>query len=89
MFCHITENWRARPLESRAVVVNCIANTTTKKGLKIGSALALDKYSVCQGLDENEYETGLKITDEEMNKIAIEGCQFHGEWNYKICAKTN
>lgn len=78
MFCHITENWRARPLESRAVVVNCIANTTTKKGLKIESAL-----------DENEYETGLKITDEEINKIAIEGCQFHGEWNYKISAKTN
>ncbi|MBU6391961.1 MAG: ISAzo13 family transposase [Planctomycetota bacterium] len=73
MFCHITENWRARPLESRAVVVNLIANTTTKKGLKIEATL-----------DENEYETGKKVTDKQMVTLAIEVCKFHGEWNYKI-----
>lgn len=78
MFCHITENWRARPLESRAVVVNLIANTTTKKGLKIEATL-----------DENEYEIGKKVTDKQMIELAIEACVFHGEWNYKIKANSN
>jgi transposase len=78
MFCHITENWRARPLESRAVVVNLIANTTTKKGLKIEATL-----------DENEYEIGKKVTDKQMIELAIEACVFHGEWNYKIKAISN
>lgn len=78
MFCHITENWRARPLESRAVVVNLIANTTTKKGLKIEATL-----------DENEYEIGKKVTAKQMIELAIEACVFHGEWNYKIKANSN
>ena len=32
MFCHITENWRGRPLVSREVVVNLIGHTTTTTG---------------------------------------------------------
>jgi hypothetical protein len=32
MFCHITQNWRGRPLRSRAIVVNLIGHTTTKAG---------------------------------------------------------
>ena len=47
MFCHITANWRGRPLVSREVVVNLIASTTTWQGLKIKA-----------GLDENRYEAG-------------------------------
>src|SRR6185436_9155808 len=35
MFCHVTRNWRGRPLTSRAVVVNLIGNTRTKTGLEI------------------------------------------------------
>ena len=35
MFCHITENWRGRPLVSRAVVVNLIGSTRTRTGLRI------------------------------------------------------
>ena len=77
MFCHITENWRARPLESRAVVVECIANTTTKKGLRIKAAI-----------DETEYETGKRISDDEMETIAIKEDPFHGEWNYRVCVNS-
>ena len=47
MFCHITENWRGRPLVSREVVVNLIGHTTTEDGLAIRSEL-----------DENRYPTG-------------------------------
>jgi hypothetical protein len=55
MFCHITNNWRGRPLVNREVVVNLIGSTTTDTGLQIR----------CQ-LDENSYETGIRVTDEEL-----------------------
>jgi len=73
MFCHISENWRSRPLESRAVVVNLIANTRTEKGLTIEAEI-----------DDAFYSTGIKIPDEEMAKLAIIRDEFHGEWNYSI-----
>ncbi len=73
MFCHISQNWRGRPLISREVVVNLISNTTTSKGLQVTAKL-----------DENQYQTGIRVSDEEFNSIALERCNFHGEWNYKI-----
>jgi hypothetical protein len=73
MFCHITENWRGRPLVSRAVVVSLIGSTTTKTGLRINAEL-----------DTNCYKTGLKVTDEEFATIKIKKARFHGEWNYTI-----
>ena len=73
MFSYISENWRGRPLITRETVVNLIGNTKTKKGLEIQSQL-----------DENRYEKGIKVTDEQMNSINIEKEEFHGEWNYKI-----
>jgi len=73
MFCHITKNWRGRPLVSRAVVVNLIANTTTEAGLEIQAAL-----------DLNAYKTGVKVSDEELAKVKLKKDPFHGEWNYTI-----
>jgi hypothetical protein len=73
MFCHITENWRGRPLVSRAVVVNLIGSTTTRTGLRIKAEL-----------DTNSYETGVKVTDEELATVEIRRAKFHGEWNYTI-----
>jgi hypothetical protein len=76
MFCHITENWRGRPLVSRAVVVNLIGSTTTKAGLRINAEL-----------DTNSYKTGLKVTAEEFTAVKINKARFHGEWNYTISPK--
>lgn len=73
MFCHITENWRGKPLLSRAVVVNLIGSTKTKAGLRIQAEL-----------DTNSYKTGIKVTDEELAAIKIKRHKFHGEWNYTI-----
>ena len=39
MFCHITANWRAVPLETREIVVELISHTTTSKGLTIHAEL--------------------------------------------------
>lgn len=73
MFCHISQNWRGRPLVSREVVVNLISQTTTDQGLAIQA-----------GLDDNRYPTGAKVPDELFNTIALERDEFHGDWNYKI-----
>ena len=73
MFSYISKNWRGKPLITRETVVNLIAGTTTTKGLKIQAVL-----------DENVYEKGIKVTDEELAGINIVRADFHGEWNYKI-----
>jgi len=73
MFCHITENWRGRPLISRAVIVNLIGNTTTDAGLTINA-----------DVDTNRYPKGVKVSDEEMAAINIKEHKFHGDWNYTI-----
>jgi hypothetical protein len=73
MFCHITNNWRGRPLLSRSVIVNLIGNTTTKTGLRITAAL-----------DTNVDETGLKVTDQQLAAVHIKHAKFHGEWNYTV-----
>ena len=73
MFCHITQNWRGQPLESRATVIELIAKTTTKTGLKVECAL-----------DERTYEKGIRISNDQMRQLAIEGDAFHPEWNYTI-----
>ena len=73
LFCHITQNWRGRPLTSRSAVVEFIAATTTKKGLTVR----------CE-FDANTYEKGVKVSDAEMAALNIEGDAFHPEWNYTI-----
>ena len=77
MFCHITENWRSRPLTTRMVVVELIASTRTAQGLALHAEL-----------DEAAYETGKTVTDEQMNSLAIERCDFHGEWNYSLSPRS-
>ena len=73
MFCHITENWRSRPLISRAVVVNLIGNTKTRAGLKVKAQL-----------DLNPYPIGQKISDEQFAAVNVKKHNFHGDWNYSI-----
>lgn len=73
MFCHITKNWRGRPLESLAVIISLIGSTTTGKGLKIRAEI-----------DASLYPKGQKISDEEMQRVQLKPDPFHGEWNYAI-----
>lgn len=73
LFSYISKNWRGKPLISREAVVNLIGNTTTEKGLKVTAVL-----------DENEYRTGIEVTDEELSIVNIQGDPFHPEWNYTI-----
>src|SRR3954453_9332307 len=76
MFSHLTRNWRGRPLESRAVVVNLIGQTTTREGLEVRAEL-----------DTGLYKKGIKVKDDELAAVRITRDEFHGEWNYTISPK--
>ena len=78
MFCHITANWRGRPLSSLEVAVHLIGATTTKKGLTIHAEL-----------DLGTYEKGIEVSDDEMSKVQLKPADFHGEWNYTITSRNS
>jgi len=73
MFCHITQNWRGRPLVSHEVILNLIANTATTRGLKIKAEL-----------DDGTYPIGIKVSDEELASVHLKRSPFHGDWNYCV-----
>ncbi len=73
LFCHITQNWRGRPLESYEVVINSIAATTTSKGLKVYARL-----------DERDYPKKIQVTDADLAAVNLKRDEFHPEWNYSI-----
>jgi len=73
LFSFISINWNGRPLTSYEVIVNLIASTRTKTGLKV--------YAV---LDDSKYELNKKVADAEIKALRIISHEFHGEWNYTI-----
>ncbi|EQD74895.1 Rhodopirellula transposase family protein [mine drainage metagenome] len=73
LFSYISMNWRGQPLISHEVIVNLIAGTTTRKGLKVHAEL-----------DDSLYPSGIKVSDAEFESIRITRNEFHGEWNYRI-----
>jgi hypothetical protein len=73
MFCHITQNWRGRPLTSYATIVQLIGNTRTTAGLKVRAEL-----------DAHSYPPKEIVSDEELARVRLTPANFHGEWNYTI-----
>ena len=73
LFCHISQNWRGRPLVSLQVIVSLIGTTKTETGLTVHAAL-----------DSNAYPTGVKVTKEQYATINVHQASFHGDWNYTI-----
>jgi DDE family transposase len=76
LFSYITSNWRGQPLVSHQAILNLIASTTTKTGLVVQAAM-----------DTNTYQTGIKVSDEDMAKLRLTPCAFHGNWNYGIAPR--
>ena len=54
-------------------MIDLISSTKTKTGLKVYARL-----------DPKTYPTKVKVTDEQLSAINIEGDEFHPEWNYTI-----
>lgn len=71
VFCHITQNWRGKPLVSLQAVVSLIAKTTTRGGLRIKAAI-----------DDRHYETATNVTDAQLAALRLTPSPFHGDWNY-------
>lgn len=73
MFSFISANWQGVPLESYTTVVNLIAGTRTRGGLKVSARL-----------DRKVYAKGQKIPDEEMETIPLHKHETNPTWNYTI-----
>lgn len=77
MFCQITKNWRGTPLISHEVIIQLIASSSTKTGLRIQAEL-----------DPAIYQKGLRVSDSEMAALSIIPSEFHGDWNYHFNPRT-
>jgi hypothetical protein len=77
LFSFISQNWRGKPLVSHQVIVNLIAATTTRSGLRVRAAI-----------DPAQYPRGIKVSDQEVDALRIDRDQFHGEWNYTILPRS-
>ncbi len=73
LFSFISMNWRGRPLTDIRTIVELIASTTTDTGLTVQAAY-----------DPTWYETGIKITNDQMDQLPLHPHDWHGEWNYTI-----
>ena len=73
LFCHLSKNWRGRPLSDYTTVIELIGATTTKTGLEVKAVL-----------DRGEYPRGVKVTDAEMRELNLAKSHWHGEWNYTL-----
>lgn len=73
LFSFISTNWAGEPLRSYQTILNSIGSTTTRQGLKVDVML-----------DERDYETGIKITDDQFDEINIERHTELPQWNYTI-----
>jgi len=76
LFSFISQNWRGKPLVSHQAIVNLIAATTTRTGLRVKAAL-----------DTRRYETAIQVPDEVFARLRITPHAFHGDWNYTIAPR--
>jgi hypothetical protein len=73
MFNWISGNWAGRPLDSYETVVNYISTTSTETGFS------------CQAyLDATTYATGVKVSDEEFERLSLRPHKRFPKWNYTI-----
>jgi hypothetical protein len=76
LFSHISMNWRGRPLTSHEVVVDLIAGTTTRTGLKVRAEL-----------DRASYPKGVAVTAEQLAAVPLQRHEWHGDWNYTVTGR--
>ena len=73
LFSFISLNWRGEPLINYETIINLIGSTKTRTGLKVKAVL-----------DTNEYETGVKVSDEQLEELQLRRHKVHPAWNYTI-----
>jgi hypothetical protein len=73
LFSFISTNWRGKPLTTYRVIVELIAATTTRSGLRVEA-----------DLDTGYYPTGQKVTDKQLAALPIHRHDWHPDWNYTL-----
>ncbi len=73
LFSEISKNWAGRPLESYETILNYIRTTTTKSGLEVTAYL----NDIC-------YEKGMKISNEQLEKLVIAQHSVQPKRNYTL-----
>ena len=77
LFSYISLTWKGQPLWSYESIINLIGTTRTRTGLKVKAVL-----------DQHRYETGIKITDKEMQHLRIQRHKIHPQWNYTLSPRN-
>ena len=73
LFSFISLNWRGQPLINYETIIDLIGGAKTRTGLKVKAVL-----------DMNDYETGIKVSDEELEEVRLRRHKLHPTWNYTI-----
>jgi hypothetical protein len=73
LFSFISMNWRGKPLTTYRTVVELIAATTTRTGLRVQA-----------DLDQGSYPIGVKISDAQLREVPLQPHDWHPDWNYSI-----
>jgi hypothetical protein len=73
LFGPISLNWEGKPLRSFEAMLAYIRGTTTETGLKV-KAFLIDRV----------YETGIKVSNEEMKALNLQRRRVCPDWNYVI-----
>ena len=78
LFSEISKHWAGQPLDGYETILRLIAETQTKTGLRVKSKL-VSKY----------FETGKKISAEQMNQLRLVRHNILPEWNYTLYPREN
>ena len=77
LFSEISKNWAAKPLDSLETILNYLRTTTTSTGLRVRAHLVRRKYL-----------KGVRISDAEMETLAIKEHELLPAWNYTLSPRT-
>ena len=73
LFSFISLNWKGKPLVNFETVVNLIGGTRTRGGLKVKAVL-----------DTNQYETGVEVSQDDIDQLRLQRHKTHPDWNYTL-----
>ena len=73
MFSFISSNWAAEPLRDYETVLKFIRSTKTATGLKIRATI-----------NTKRYQKGTRISEQQMQRIALKSYTQRPQWNYSI-----
>jgi hypothetical protein len=73
LFSEVSKTWAGCPLRSFDLMLQYISDTKTETGLTVRAVLVPEKH-----------ETGIKVSDEEMDGLNLEHHDVCPQWNYTI-----